>query len=245
MPPQSRLCCFDSPSQRKALTAPSGRGPASPVGGAGAQWAPFCADRAGRRDGGPAKPGRKGFEPGMMRAARSAVSRKRNGSIANSQGVLAEPVERKRNLTRAHPLPPPAPMIFERGHRAGAGGGEYSIHLISKGELTLPLWNPFCSRPGLSSPLGGRGPGAQWAPPRTDRGGSRDRSPLKNFILEKDFPLPYPKGTDYISPVLREGAGGGPLPSRQGRDTVSPAGSGPAPQWGASRTDGRGNGDRR
>ena len=91
-----------------------------------------------------------------------------------------------------------------------------------------PLWNPFCSRPGLSSPLGGRG-----------------RSPLKNFILEKDFPLPYPKGTDYISPALREGAGGGPLPSRQGRDTVSPAGSGPAPQWGASRTDGRGNGDRR
>ena len=64
-----------------------------------------------------------------------------------------------------------------------------------------PLWNPFCSRPGLSSPLGGRG-----------------RSPLKNFILEKDFPLPYPKGTDYISPALREGAGGGPLPSRQGRD---------------------------
>ena len=97
------------------------------------------------------------------------------------------------------------------------------------------------------SPLQGvqGGPGAQWAPPRTDRGGSRDRSPLKNFILEKDFPLPYPKGTDYISPVLREGAGGGPLPSRQGRDTVSPAGSGPAPQWGASRTDGRGNGDRR
>ena len=46
--------------------------------------------RAGRRDGGPAKPGRKGFEPGMMRAARSAVSRKRNGSIANSQGALAE-----------------------------------------------------------------------------------------------------------------------------------------------------------
>ena len=124
-------------------------------------------------------------------------------------------------------------------------GEDYSIHLISKGELTLPLWNPLCSKPGLSVPLGGRGPGAQWAPPRTDRGGSRDRSPLKNFILEKDFPLPYPKGTDYISPVLREGAGGGPLPSRQWRDTVSPAGSGPAPQWGASRTDGRGNGDRR
>ena len=97
-------------------------------------------------------------------------------------------------------------------------GEDYSIHLISKGELTLPPWNPLCSKPGLSVPLGGRGPGAQWAPPRTDRGGSRDRSPLKNFILEKDFPLPYPKGTDYISPALREGAGGGPLPSRQGRD---------------------------
>ena len=34
---------------------------ASPTGGAGAQWAPSCADRAGRRDGGPAKPGRKGL----------------------------------------------------------------------------------------------------------------------------------------------------------------------------------------
>ena len=34
---------------------------ASPTGGAGAQWAPSCADRAGRRDGGPATPGRKGL----------------------------------------------------------------------------------------------------------------------------------------------------------------------------------------
>ena len=36
-------------------------GLASLYGGAGAQWAPFCADRAGRRDGGPAEPGRKGL----------------------------------------------------------------------------------------------------------------------------------------------------------------------------------------
>ena len=34
---------------------------ASPTGGAGAQWAPSSADRAGRRDGGPATPGRKGL----------------------------------------------------------------------------------------------------------------------------------------------------------------------------------------
>ncbi len=43
------------------MTPPSVREAASPTGGAGAQWAPSCADRAGRRDGGPAKPGRKGL----------------------------------------------------------------------------------------------------------------------------------------------------------------------------------------
>ena len=36
-----------------------------------------------------------------------------------------------------------------------------------------------------------------------------------------------------------------PLPARLCRATVSPAGSGPAPQWGASRTDRSGSGDRR
>ena len=35
-----------------------------------------------------------------------------------------------------------------------------------------------------------------------------------------------------------------PLPARLCRATVSPAGSGPAPQWGASRTDRSGNVDR-
>ena len=34
-------------------------------------------------------------------------------------------------------------------------------------------------------------------------------------------------------------------PSAASGGTVSPAGSGPAPQWGASRTDRTGNGDRR
>ena len=41
-----------------------------------------------------------------------------------------------------HPLPPPVVIVCAGGGLAATGGGEYSIHLISKGELTLPLWNP-------------------------------------------------------------------------------------------------------
>ena len=41
------------------------------------------------------------------------------------------------------------------------------------------------------------------------------------------------------------GISGAVTPSAAFGGTVSPAGSAPAPRWGASRTDGRGNGDRR
>ena len=67
------------------------------------------------------------------------------------------PLRKRLRLRLTIPTPCPLPRLyfFERGGRAGAGGGDYSIHLISKGELTLPLWNPFCGRPGVSGPLRG------------------------------------------------------------------------------------------
>ena len=86
------------------------------------------------------------------------------------------------------------------------------------------------------------------------------------------FPLPYQQATLPHPLSLREGAGGGArdragqenssglppagillpprnppgnTPSAASGGTVSPAGSGPAPQWGASRTDRSESGDRR
>ena len=49
----------------------------------------------------------------------------------------------RRSLT-----PLPRTHSLRRGGCAGAGGGDYSIHLISKGELALPLWNPFTASQG-------------------------------------------------------------------------------------------------
>ena len=55
----------------------------------------------------------------------------------------------------SHPLPPPAPMLFERGDCAGAGGGDYSIYLISKG--ACPLCIPYGGEPSPEPPPTRRG----------------------------------------------------------------------------------------
>ena len=68
-----------------------------------------------------------------------------------------------------HPLPPPVVTISAGKGLAATGGGDNSIHLISKGAIvasgdrpspteaaaeTRPFGTP-CTRPGLSGPLGG------------------------------------------------------------------------------------------
>ena len=80
----------------------------------------------------------------------------------------ARSVRGRAPLALAHPLH--AYTFQKKGSCAGAGGGDYSIHLISKG--TAPPLKPlFAVGQGLSMPLGGRG-----------------RSPLKNTFLEKNSP---------------------------------------------------------
>ena len=64
-------------------------------------------------------------------------------------------------------------------------GEDYSIHLISKGELTLSLWNPLCSKPGLSVPLGG----ARGAEPRLVEGLQGDPSPCGGIQRGREAPL--------------------------------------------------------
>ena len=49
-------------------------------------------------------PGARGLPGRSMRAARSAVSRERNGSFSNSQAVLGRVSCALRNLTRGHGL---------------------------------------------------------------------------------------------------------------------------------------------
>ena len=44
--------------------------------------------------------------------------------------------------------PPPVVTVCAGSRLATTGGGDYSIHLISKGELALPLWNPFTASQG-------------------------------------------------------------------------------------------------
>ena len=125
-------------------------------------------------------------------------------------GCDSSPLWGSRDGRGTYPLPPPVVTVCTGGNLAATGGGGYSIHLISKGELTLPLWNPLCGKPGLSVPLGGRGPGAQWAPPRTDRGGSRDRSPLKKlYFLQKKSPSHARVVAVFAKAGAWEGAGGG------------------------------------
>ena len=52
------------------------------------------------------------------------------------------------DFSGSHPLPPPVVTISAGEGLAATGGGDYSIHLISKGELALPLWNPFTASQG-------------------------------------------------------------------------------------------------
>ena len=78
-------------------------------------------------------------------------------------------------------------------------GEDYSIHLISKGELTLPLWNPLCSKPGLSVPLGGKGvlvPGGHR--PGLTEAAAETEAPLKKlYFYAKEIPLPCQSGSGF------------------------------------------------
>ena len=101
------------------------------------------------------------------------------------------------------------------------------------------LWEPLCGRPWVSGPLGGA------------RGG---------LVPGGHRPGPTEAAAETGAPPRRRGYGGvlspvggiqrGGLPPFENitpgqlPTPVSPAGSGPAPRWGASRTDRSGNGDR-
>ena len=52
------------------------------------------------------------------------------------------------------------------------------------------------------------GPGAQWAPPRTDRGGSRDRSPLEKTLYYFENRNPPPVPTSHPPPLISLTGGG-------------------------------------
>ena len=56
------------------------------------------------------------------------------------------PLRKRLRLRLTIPTPCPLPRLyfFERGSRAGAGGGDYSIHLISKGAVA-PFGTPMGS----------------------------------------------------------------------------------------------------
>ena len=67
------------------------------------------------------------------------------------------------------------------------------------------------------------GPGAQWAPSRTDRAGRRDLAPLKILLkIKNEIPLPRLRGWIYLQGM---GAGGGErAPVALCREPTEPAG---------------------
>ena len=102
--------------------------------------------------------------------------------------------------------------------------GSLFYFVLFGSETCLPLWGRRCPV-GTKTPL---------APPK---GVLSSGSPFYFVFLGSETCLPL-WGRCHAGGVT-EG-----VSSREVPTPVSPAGSGPAPQWGASRTDGRGNGDR-
>ena len=140
----------------------------------------------------------------------------------------ARSVRTRAPLALAHP--PPVRGMSEGGWLASTGGGDYSIHLISKGAIvasgdrpspteaaaeTRPFGTP-CTRPGLSGPLGG----ARGAKPRLVEGLQGDPSPCGGIQrgacpplriqLRESYPPPNPlPRTKSLRRGHRSGAGGG------------------------------------